>query len=158
MTDIAHIALFNLTLETTRKYHDLDKSVLPFMETNWKYFQPTGEVNQFSLFTNCLSECKNLLPLVNDFVTQRTTNENTCCFLAIQEPVICLLFTRKGVFQISKYLIRFMCGRELKKKKTMWGLRTRLPPAFPTALTPQSQRIFQLWTKRDSLSLLASVE
>ncbi len=45
LADIAHIALFNLTLETARKYHDLDKSVLPFMETNWKYFQPTGEVD-----------------------------------------------------------------------------------------------------------------
>lgn len=46
---MAHIALFNLTLETAKKYHDLDRSVLPFIENNWKYFQPSDEVDIFTL-------------------------------------------------------------------------------------------------------------
>lgn len=44
LADMAHIALFNLTIETAKKYHDLDMSVLPFIENNWKYFQPSNEV------------------------------------------------------------------------------------------------------------------
>lgn len=46
---MAHIALFNLTLDTDRKYHDLDKSVLPFLENNWEYFQASDEVAYFTL-------------------------------------------------------------------------------------------------------------
>ena len=41
---MAHLALFNLTLETGKKFHDLDKSVLPFLKDNWKYIQPAAEV------------------------------------------------------------------------------------------------------------------
>ena len=45
-----------------------------------------------------------------------------------------------------------MCGRELKKKKTMWGLRFQLPSAFPSTLAPQSRLTLQLWTNRDSIA------
>ena len=43
---MAHIALFNLTLDTTKKYHDLDMSILPFIENNWKYFNPNLTIYQ----------------------------------------------------------------------------------------------------------------
>ncbi|EFX83722.1 hypothetical protein DAPPUDRAFT_301671 [Daphnia pulex] len=111
LADMAHIALFNLTLETTKKYHDLDMSILPFIENNWKYFHPSGE----------------LLHL--------TATEKRTRILA-------------AFWQFKN---RFMCGRELKKKKTMWGLRFKLPSTFPSVLAPQSRHTLQLWTKRDSI-------
>ena len=46
LADMAHIALFNLTLDTTKKYHDLDMSILPFIENNWKYFNPNLTIYQ----------------------------------------------------------------------------------------------------------------
>ena len=53
----------------------------------------------------------------------------------------------------------FMCGRdELKKKKTMWGLRVRTPPQFPTNLSPHSQRTLQLWAHSDAVMLSPSIE
>lgn len=42
--DIAHLALYSLTLETGKKYHDLDKSILPFLEKTWRNFEPTNKV------------------------------------------------------------------------------------------------------------------
>lgn len=118
LADMAHIALFNLTIETAKKYHDLDMSVLPFIENNWKYFQPSNE----------------LLTL--------TVSERRIRILA-------------AFWQFKN---RFMCGRELKKKKTMWGLRFRLPSPFPSVLSPQSQHMLQLWTNRDLVSSGTSIE
>ena len=49
--DIAHLALYNLTLETGKKYHDLDKTILPYLENCWKDLQPSSKVfytNPFS--------------------------------------------------------------------------------------------------------------
>lgn len=42
--DMAHLALFNLTLETAKKYHDLEDSVIPFLEMHWKHLEPSSEV------------------------------------------------------------------------------------------------------------------
>ena len=44
LSDIAHLALFNLTLETEKKFHDLDTDVVPFLKDHWKYLQPSSEV------------------------------------------------------------------------------------------------------------------
>ena len=44
LSDIAHIALYNLTMTTGRKYHDLDKNIAPFIEQHWDYFKPAVDV------------------------------------------------------------------------------------------------------------------
>ena len=51
MEDIAHLALYSLTLETGKKYHDLDKSILPFLEKRWKDFEPSDKVSSKKFFT-----------------------------------------------------------------------------------------------------------
>lgn len=33
-------------------------------------------------------------------------------------------------------LVRFQCGREIKKSRSLWGLRLRLPPSPPTIDLP----------------------
>lgn len=38
---------------------------------------------------------------------------------------------------------RFKCGREIKKRTTIWGLRVRLPPPAPCANLPPSGRIIE---------------
>lgn len=36
---------------------------------------------------------------------------------------------------------RFKCGREIKKRTTIWGLRVRLPPPCPVVNLPASGEI-----------------
>lgn len=48
LTDIAHLVLYNLTMETGRIYHDFDHSVIPFLEKKLKYIQPSNEVINLS--------------------------------------------------------------------------------------------------------------
>lgn len=38
---------------------------------------------------------------------------------------------------------RFKCGREIKKRTTIWGLRVRLPPPAPCATLPASGQIIE---------------
>lgn len=36
---------------------------------------------------------------------------------------------------------RFKCGREIKKRTTIWGLRVRLPPPCPVVNLPETGNI-----------------
>ncbi|XP_044756485.1 PHD finger protein 19 isoform X2 [Coccinella septempunctata] len=54
---------------------------------------------------------------------------------------------------------RFKCGREIKKKTTIWGLRVRLPPPAPYLTLPQTGRIQEndlriLWQGDSRLQVL----
>ncbi|XP_045467629.1 uncharacterized protein LOC123676031 [Harmonia axyridis] len=54
---------------------------------------------------------------------------------------------------------RFKCGREIKKKTTIWGLRVRLPPPAPYMTLPQTGRILEndlriLWQGNSRLRFL----
>lgn len=159
LADMAHIALFNLTIETAKKYHDLDMSVLPFIENNWKYFQPSNEVyisSGSTVMTNIFTFPSFILVINVD--SQWKTDPNSSSFLAVQKSVTCVWSGYESVSVNIFYPISFMCGRELKKKKTMWGLRFRLPSPFPSVLSPQSQHMLQLWTNRDLVSSGPSIE
>ncbi|XP_019762373.2 PHD finger protein 19 isoform X1 [Dendroctonus ponderosae] len=56
---------------------------------------------------------------------------------------------------------RFKCGREIKKRTTIWGLRVRLPPPVPCIVLPQPQRkitdveLKELWQGNRRLQFLA---
>ncbi|CAG0897600.1 unnamed protein product [Darwinula stevensoni] len=43
--DIAHLALFNLTLLYTRKYHEFDSVIFPFVNENWECLQVPAKMN-----------------------------------------------------------------------------------------------------------------
>ncbi|CAH0552949.1 unnamed protein product [Brassicogethes aeneus] len=54
---------------------------------------------------------------------------------------------------------RFKCGREIKKRTTIWGLRVRLPPPKPCVTLPQAGRVTEedlrdLWRGNSRLQLL----
>lgn len=42
-------------------------------------------------------------------------------------------------------LQRFMGGREFKKKDSMWGLRSCMPPSFPSALSKKALNALKEW-------------
>lgn len=39
LTDALHLALFNLTVMNSKKYHNIESSVIPFIRTKWKSLQ-----------------------------------------------------------------------------------------------------------------------
>ena len=43
--DLVHLALFDLTLKTSRKFHDFDRDLVPFCLFNWPVFQLPKEMN-----------------------------------------------------------------------------------------------------------------
>ncbi|XP_060526207.1 polycomb protein Pcl isoform X2 [Cylas formicarius] len=57
---------------------------------------------------------------------------------------------------------RFKCGREIKKRTTIWGLRVRLPPPVPCVVLPPSHRrvteseLRELWHGNRRLQFLPS--
>ena len=54
LADVVHLAIYNLTLDSGKKYHDLDRSILPFLDANLEILQPSDEVwkpTQFFTFT-----------------------------------------------------------------------------------------------------------
>ncbi|XP_050293400.1 uncharacterized protein LOC126733952 [Anthonomus grandis grandis] len=56
---------------------------------------------------------------------------------------------------------RFKCGREIKKRTTIWGLRVRLPPPAPCVVLPQAHRkitegeLQELWQGNKRLQILS---
>lgn len=153
--DIAHLALYSLTLETGKKYHDLDKSILPFLEKTWKDFEPSNKV--FCL-TSSLSlliqyQVMNVLQLVSMTPIALRKKIVSVFWQNKNRYFSCFSFVSRDALFVFVIIIRFMCGRELKKKQTMWGLRNRLPPPLPTVLTPQTIRTLQMWSNSKAVSL-----
>ena len=38
-SDLVHLAIYDLTLKTSRKFHDYDADIMPHILSNWKMFQ-----------------------------------------------------------------------------------------------------------------------
>lgn len=60
---------------------------------------------------------------------------------------------------LSKNRNRFKCGREIKKRATIWGLRIRNPPPAPKIKLPASRPITdavlkELWHENKRLKFL----
>ena len=47
-TDLVHLSIFDLTSKTSRKFHDFDNDLLPFMLKNWALFQLYKHFNSLS--------------------------------------------------------------------------------------------------------------
>nr|XP_008200329.1 PREDICTED: PHD finger protein 19 [Tribolium castaneum] len=90
--DLVHLMLFNLTAYNSKKYYDLDTTVIPYINDNWHALQLPPKIVSVSK-----SERR------DNILSVLTNNRN-----------------------------RFKCGREIKKRTTIWGLRVRLPPPAPT--------------------------
>ncbi|KAL1131799.1 hypothetical protein AAG570_011411 [Ranatra chinensis] len=97
--DLVHLAVFHLTLQTAKKYLDVDADIINFINTNWNLLQLPPKI--------------------------RSTN-----IAERREIVMAVLTSNRN---------RFKCGREVKKRTTMWGLRVRVPPPTPVFSLPPNK-------------------
>ncbi|XP_076356747.1 metal-response element-binding transcription factor 2-like [Tachypleus tridentatus] len=94
--DVAHLIMFNLTIQNNKKYFDIDSSIISFLNSNWLLFQLQGE--------------------------PATVPEDKR-----REIILSALHNNRS---------RFKCGKEIKKKTTLWGLRVHVPPPAPSVILP----------------------
>lgn len=97
--DLVHLATFNLTLKTAKKYQDVDEEILNFINNSWNDLQLPPKI----LETNDSEKREIVLSVL-------TSNRN-----------------------------RFKCAREVKSRKTKWGLRVRVPPPTPVFSLPPNK-------------------
>ena len=48
----------------------------------------------------------------------------------------CIIRLGLLIIYLTSHLPRFKCGREIKKKTSIWGLRVRVPPPVPAITLP----------------------
>jgi polycomb-like protein 2 len=121
--DLVHLMLFNLTAYNSKKYYDLDTTIIPYINDNWHALQLPPKIAS----VNKTERRDNILSVL-------TNNRN-----------------------------RFKCGREIKKRTTIWGLRVRLPPPAPTVTLTFAGRVSEeelreMWQGNRRLQFLSPSE
>lgn len=89
--DVTHLTLYNLNVKNSKKYYDLDKQILPFLNSIWLALQLPSDISRSSPRERRCSVFRSLL---------RETS-------------------------------RFKSGKEVKKRRGLWCLRTKSVPPLP---------------------------
>lgn len=128
--DLVHLMLYNLTVYNAKKYYDLDTVIVPYANDNWNTLQLPPRVRSFNKFLKyfyfSLKIVKNRL-FINIYK----------CISYYQIRDVSAQIRRESILGIlTNNRNRFKCGREIKKRTTIWGLRVRLPPPCPIVNLP----------------------
>lgn len=110
--DLVHLMIFNLTAFNSKKYYDLDTVIIPYINDNWHALQLPPKV------TSSKPSFLSLILHLQIFSVSKSER---------RENILSVLTNNRN---------RFKCGREIKKRTTIWGLRVPLPPPAPCVSLP----------------------
>ncbi|XP_075437027.1 PHD finger protein 1 isoform X3 [Ascaphus truei] len=105
--DVSHLVLYHLSICCKKKYFDFEREILSFINENWESLL-LGE--RFSIIPIISLSSKRSLKLTDTPRSQRYSH------------LLHALTAQKD---------RFISGKEIKKKKCLFGLQSRVPPPAP---------------------------
>lgn len=120
--DLVHLMLYNLTVYNAKKYYDLDTIIVPYANKHWNALQLPPRVSLVS-FEDTLERILWFNPI------QYLSQIRDVSSQVRRDSILAILTNNRN---------RFKCGREIKKRTTIWGLRVRLPPPCPVVNLPAS--------------------
>ncbi|KAL8174807.1 UNVERIFIED_CONTAM: PHD finger protein 19 [Gekko kuhli] len=157
--DVVHLVLYNLGVQSKKKYFDFEE-ILAFVNHHWDLLQ-LGKVNSWEpwLLANALgwgelniSKLKLGFPRMAMRGSAPLQHHKSWWLPAIQANSY-IAFVLNSASQLTgtpvaersthlldalnSYKSRFLCGKEIKKKKCIFRLRIRVPPNPPSKLLPE---------------------
>ncbi|KAG8127254.1 hypothetical protein E2320_014195 [Naja naja] len=114
--DVAHLILYHLSICCKKKYFDFEREILPFASENWDSLL-LGEVS----FLSALRLLFIVLVLLGPLQLSETPKGER------YNQLLSALTSHKD---------RFISGKEIKKRKGLFGLHLRVPPPAPTPSAP----------------------
>lgn len=121
--DLVHLMLYNLTVYNAKKYYDLDTVIVPYAHENWQNLQLPSRVSIYIFHSLRVFLLTKYLLTVYFFQIRDVSAQ------VRKESILAILTNNRN---------RFKCGREIKKRTTIWGLRVRLPPPCPVVHLPDT--------------------
>lgn len=134
--DLVHLMLYNLTVYNAKKYYDLDTVIIPYANDNWYTLQLPPRVRVLYFYRSTVYEIKYF------YIYDILVLFDIIFVVHFQIRDVSIEIRRESILSIlTNNRTRFKCGREIKKRTTIWGLRVRLPPPCPVVNLPASGEI-----------------
>ncbi|XP_062815060.1 PHD finger protein 19 isoform X3 [Anolis carolinensis] len=151
--DLVHLVLYNLGVRSKKKYFDFEE-IVAFVNHHWDLLQ-LGKVimgnggvcmewEHLDIGGTWVPSCgchHKLLSEINTNCQIPFEQNPTFCYHCVSRSQLTGTPTAERGPHISdalnSYKSRFLCGKEIKKKKCIFRLRIRVPPNPPSKLLPE---------------------